>query len=290
MTGKKKIGISPRHTLPLVSTERSNRITAACLTKGGGNNAQRRSGKGVRTVLASRECARRVEGRPRATSQPSGHGCKSAATGADRTDYARVGACYHRCAKLSADYDGRENNVGREEVRRCKLFTRECKGGGEYPEKTRRQAASSSTIPTCENPGVNPSGIGPRSPWWEASALIEMPPVKKHVHKLGHVILNRKRGRLIQDTNGPSQIMMSVAAPKGGGRQGHYVFLEFLTLAVLILLQANPLGLLQRSPVVLQLMLSCKPLLWLAVQLFVFLAIISQYVPILLSYTTLQLY
>ncbi|KAJ8880101.1 hypothetical protein PR048_020724 [Dryococelus australis] len=36
-----------------------------------------------------------------------------------------------------------------------------------YPEKVRSQAASSSTIPTCENPEVNPPGIEPGSPWWE---------------------------------------------------------------------------------------------------------------------------
>ncbi|KAJ8877457.1 hypothetical protein PR048_021912 [Dryococelus australis] len=39
------------------------------------------------------------------------------------------------------------------------------------PEKARRQAASSSTIPTCENPGAEPPGIEPGSSWWEASAL-----------------------------------------------------------------------------------------------------------------------
>ncbi|KAJ8888268.1 hypothetical protein PR048_007755 [Dryococelus australis] len=33
-------------------------------------------------------------------------------------------------------------------------------GQREYPEKTLRQAASSSTIPTCENPGVNPDRRG----------------------------------------------------------------------------------------------------------------------------------
>ncbi|KAJ8887700.1 hypothetical protein PR048_013918 [Dryococelus australis] len=32
-----------------------------------------------------------------------------------------------------------------------------------YPEKTRRPAASSGTIPTCENPGATPPGIEPES-------------------------------------------------------------------------------------------------------------------------------
>ncbi|KAJ8884563.1 hypothetical protein PR048_016420 [Dryococelus australis] len=46
-------------------------------------------------------------------------------------------------------------------------------GGGEreIPEKTRRPAASSGTIPTYENVGVTRSGIEPGSPWWEASSL-----------------------------------------------------------------------------------------------------------------------
>ncbi|KAJ8895109.1 hypothetical protein PR048_000434 [Dryococelus australis] len=43
----------------------------------------------------------------------------------------------------------------------------ERRGKREIPEKTRRPAASSSTIPTCENPGANPPGIDPESPRWE---------------------------------------------------------------------------------------------------------------------------
>ncbi|KAJ8875692.1 hypothetical protein PR048_023591 [Dryococelus australis] len=39
----------------------------------------------------------------------------------------------------------------------------------EIPEKTRRLAASSGTIPTCENPGVTRPGIEPGSSWWESS-------------------------------------------------------------------------------------------------------------------------
>ncbi|KAJ8882379.1 hypothetical protein PR048_014186 [Dryococelus australis] len=42
-------------------------------------------------------------------------------------------------------------------------------GEREYPEKTRWQVASSSTIATLEGPEVNPPGIEPGSPWWEAS-------------------------------------------------------------------------------------------------------------------------
>ncbi|KAJ8895194.1 hypothetical protein PR048_000519 [Dryococelus australis] len=53
--------------------------------------------------------------------------------------------------------------------------TLECKGGESH--ENRRQAASSSTITTRENPGVNPPGIEPGSPCWEASALATAPPL-----------------------------------------------------------------------------------------------------------------
>ncbi|KAJ8867378.1 hypothetical protein PR048_031179 [Dryococelus australis] len=45
------------------------------------------------------------------------------------------------------------------------------RGKRDTPEKTRRPAASSGTIPICENP-VARLGIEPGSPWWEASVLI----------------------------------------------------------------------------------------------------------------------
>ncbi|KAJ8888204.1 hypothetical protein PR048_007691, partial [Dryococelus australis] len=41
----------------------------------------------------------------------------------------------------------------------------------EIPEETHRPTASSGTIPTYENPGVNQPEIEPGSPWWEASCL-----------------------------------------------------------------------------------------------------------------------
>ncbi|KAJ8896115.1 hypothetical protein PR048_001457 [Dryococelus australis] len=44
------------------------------------------------------------------------------------------------------------------------------------PEKTRRPAASSGTIPTCESPGVTRPGIETGSPWWEASSPTAQPP------------------------------------------------------------------------------------------------------------------
>ncbi|KAJ8898154.1 hypothetical protein PR048_003514 [Dryococelus australis] len=50
------------------------------------------------------------------------------------------------------------------------------RGGREIPDKTRRPAPSSGTIPTCENPGVTPPGIKPGSPRWEASSLTTTPP------------------------------------------------------------------------------------------------------------------
>ncbi|KAJ8879824.1 hypothetical protein PR048_020432 [Dryococelus australis] len=57
----------------------------------------------------------------------------------------------------------------------AELFTA-AGGKREIPEKTRRPAASSGTIPTCENPGVARPGIEPGSPWWEASRLTAHPP------------------------------------------------------------------------------------------------------------------
>ncbi|KAJ8868796.1 hypothetical protein PR048_030336 [Dryococelus australis] len=42
---------------------------------------------------------------------------------------------------------------------------------GEIPEDTRRQAASSDMIPTCENSVAARPGIEPGSPWWEANRL-----------------------------------------------------------------------------------------------------------------------
>ncbi|KAJ8890196.1 hypothetical protein PR048_009703 [Dryococelus australis] len=47
----------------------------------------------------------------------------------------------------------------------------EGRGKRKYPEKTLR------TIPTCENPGVNPARFEPGSQRWEASALATTPPL-----------------------------------------------------------------------------------------------------------------
>ncbi|KAJ8891159.1 hypothetical protein PR048_010674 [Dryococelus australis] len=46
-------------------------------------------------------------------------------------------------------------------------------GKREIPEKARRPAASSDTIPTCANPGADPPRIEPR---WEAGSLTTTPP------------------------------------------------------------------------------------------------------------------
>ncbi|KAJ8894236.1 hypothetical protein PR048_006848 [Dryococelus australis] len=50
------------------------------------------------------------------------------------------------------------------------------RGEREFPQKARLPAASSGTIPTCENPGVARPGIEPNSPGWEASSLTAQPP------------------------------------------------------------------------------------------------------------------
>ncbi|KAJ8872164.1 hypothetical protein PR048_025766 [Dryococelus australis] len=49
-----------------------------------------------------------------------------------------------------------------------RLGGRRGRGRRGYPEGARRQAASSSTIPPCEDPRAGRPGIGPGSPWWEA--------------------------------------------------------------------------------------------------------------------------
>ncbi|KAJ8891836.1 hypothetical protein PR048_004390 [Dryococelus australis] len=49
------------------------------------------------------------------------------------------------------------------------------RGKQEIPEKTRRPAASSGTIPTCENQGVTPPGIERASPRMETCGLTTTP-------------------------------------------------------------------------------------------------------------------
>ncbi|KAJ8872539.1 hypothetical protein PR048_026145 [Dryococelus australis] len=82
----------------------------------------------------------------------------------------------------------------------------------EFPEKTRRQAASSSTIPSCGNPGADPPGIGPGSPWWEASALATAPSLPQFILPL------------------PQNTVWHVtpSCSKGWSRQV-YLFLPFIT-------------------------------------------------------------
>ncbi|KAJ8871023.1 hypothetical protein PR048_027326 [Dryococelus australis] len=52
----------------------------------------------------------------------------------------------------------------------------------EIPEKTHQPAASSSAIPTCENPGVARPGTEPGSPWWEAISLTAQTPRASQQH------------------------------------------------------------------------------------------------------------
>ncbi|KAJ8881166.1 hypothetical protein PR048_017639 [Dryococelus australis] len=49
---------------------------------------------------------------------------------------------------------------------------------GDIPEKARRPASSTGTIPTCEGPVTQP-GIEPGSSWWEAGVLTTQPPSRK---------------------------------------------------------------------------------------------------------------
>ncbi|KAJ8892326.1 hypothetical protein PR048_004906, partial [Dryococelus australis] len=62
----------------------------------------------------------------------------------------------------------------------------------EIPEKTSQSAASSSTIPTCENPGVTRPGIEPGFPRQEASSLTAQPP---RPLQIGLVIEQRRNVR-----------------------------------------------------------------------------------------------
>ncbi|KAJ8897654.1 hypothetical protein PR048_003003 [Dryococelus australis] len=66
--------------------------------------------------------------------------------------------------------------------------------------KTRRQAASSSTIPTCENPGANPPGIELGSPCWKASALSTALPLS--VYSNNNTLRGERRGRLAAGERG----------------------------------------------------------------------------------------
>ncbi|KAJ8867571.1 hypothetical protein PR048_031373 [Dryococelus australis] len=70
----------------------------------------------------------------------------------------------------------------------------ECKGrvNRRSPTQSLRPAASSGTIPTCENPGVALPGIKPRSPWSEATSLATKP--------LRPQILSRRSGTGILST------------------------------------------------------------------------------------------
>ncbi|KAJ8868894.1 hypothetical protein PR048_030435 [Dryococelus australis] len=57
-------------------------------------------------------------------------------------------------------------------------------GKWEVHKKTGRQAASSYTIPTCENPGVTWPGNEPGLPWWEASSLTAQPAASRPSHDI----------------------------------------------------------------------------------------------------------
>ncbi|KAJ8889310.1 hypothetical protein PR048_008809 [Dryococelus australis] len=57
----------------------------------------------------------------------------------------------------------------------CTAHRMRGRGKREIPEETRRPTTLSDTIPTCENPATRP-GIGPGSPWWEASRITAQPP------------------------------------------------------------------------------------------------------------------
>ncbi|KAJ8895472.1 hypothetical protein PR048_000805, partial [Dryococelus australis] len=80
-----------------------------------------------------------------------------------KTQYDRAKRCRERKINIKASERVNERRNARA-------------GERKIPEKTCRPAASSSTIPTCENPGVTQQGIEPGSPWWMASRLTARPP------------------------------------------------------------------------------------------------------------------
>ncbi|KAJ8894226.1 hypothetical protein PR048_006838 [Dryococelus australis] len=76
------------------------------------------------------------------------------------------------------------------------------------PEKIRRPAASSGSIPTCENPGVTRPGIEPCPPWWDASSLTALPPqlnvglwwvYSSGVEKFGQLLPSRADGSEVKN-------------------------------------------------------------------------------------------
>ncbi|KAJ8894230.1 hypothetical protein PR048_006842 [Dryococelus australis] len=83
----------------------------------------------------------------------------------------------------------------------------------EIVEKTRRPAASSGTIPTCQSPGVARSGIEPGLPCWEASRLTAQP--KRPLPRIGKFReFNDLQARLLNPVRtGDSAVCSLAAAP-----------------------------------------------------------------------------
>ncbi|KAJ8877331.1 hypothetical protein PR048_021785 [Dryococelus australis] len=95
----------------------------------------------------------------------------------------------------------------------------ERKGGRkrEIPEKTHRLTSSSSTIPTCENPGVTRPGIEPGSPWWEASALT-VPATTTPMTLCTHLLYDQAlTGERISDMLLASHAILVACAARVGG-------------------------------------------------------------------------
>ncbi|KAJ8880533.1 hypothetical protein PR048_017003 [Dryococelus australis] len=84
----------------------------------------------------------------------------------------KVGECPESFPLKELQYSGECENLRADNCQTRSMGQRR-KGGEkrEIPEKTRRPAASSGTIPTCEKPGIEPG-----SPRWEAGSLTATPP------------------------------------------------------------------------------------------------------------------
>ncbi|KAJ8894034.1 hypothetical protein PR048_006644 [Dryococelus australis] len=64
-----------------------------------------------------------------------------------------------------------------DETRRYRKKIKQRRGERELPEKTRRPMALSGTIPTCGNPGIDPTANRTVSPRWEVSSLYNTLPL-----------------------------------------------------------------------------------------------------------------
>ncbi|KAJ8888507.1 hypothetical protein PR048_007998 [Dryococelus australis] len=132
-------------------------------------------------------------------------------------------AAKHSPVKFGRRYKQRVGSFG---VLRAFTAGMQGRGERETPEETRRTAASSGTIRTCENPGATPPEVKPDSHWWEASSLTATPP---QTRPYGENFPNGARSHVICEPSGWPRVttrfaicrtLLSVALKKGGFLEG----------------------------------------------------------------------